>query len=417
MFVVSRTRIPVLHVESILLHILQTPGQVNLASLKKPSRQEIDLARRWSHVRSRGWRKTETEHPGLRVARGELQLRVAEPRFVNTVIESETGIQRRRPRRWWLHSRMTTTDDPLPDLIRALRSRVVADRTRAAKDLGRLGWLAREALPALVRALEDEEGKVREAAAHAIGQMGPEALPTLSSMLTHSDKYVRRNAIWALGKLGPLARASLQDVCRSLKDPDPRTASGAAQALGNMGADGDDAIPYLTEAMRGTNIVLCRLAAKALSQIGPSALATLIAHLQHSDPFVRGESALALGWMGPTARSSVPFLAQLVRGKQSFPLSATPPPTGMLTREAVLGEAEQIENDLDQGSGLVTPTAAPVSEEVATEDTCRVYAAQALGRMGPAAIEAISDLRVAARYGPDPLRQAAKQALRQIQAG
>ena len=80
--------------------------------------------------------------------------------------------------------------------------------------------------------------------------------------------------------------------------PGTRTASGAAQALGNMGADGAEAVPQLAEAMRGTNIVLCRLAAKALSQIGPPALATLIAHLQHADPFVRGESALAIGWMG-----------------------------------------------------------------------------------------------------------------------
>src|SRR5206468_12590259 len=100
----------------------------------------------------------------------------------------------------------------------------------------------------------------------------------------HADKYVRRNAVWALGKLGPVARSALHDLCRSLKDADPRTASGAAQSLGNMGTDGADAIPALTEAMRGTNIVLCRLAAKALSQIGPPALSTLIAHIQHTDP-------------------------------------------------------------------------------------------------------------------------------------
>src|SRR6185312_1843694 len=112
----------------------------------------------------------------------------------------------------------------------------------------------------------------------------------------HSDKYVRRQAVWALGRLGPLARPVLTDLCRSLKDADPRTASGAAQALGCLGTDGAAAVPPLAEAMRGTNIVLCRMAAKALSQIGPPALATLVAHLQHADPFVRGGSALALGW-------------------------------------------------------------------------------------------------------------------------
>src|SRR3954466_5583532 len=64
---------------------------------------------------------------------------------------------------------MTSTDDPLPDLLRTLRSRLPTDRARAARDLGRLGWLARDALPALLGALRDDDAKVREAAAYAGG--------------------------------------------------------------------------------------------------------------------------------------------------------------------------------------------------------------------------------------------------------
>lgn len=299
---------------------------------------------------------------------------------------------------------MTTTDDPLPDLIRALRSRTPTDRLRAARDLGRLGWLAQDALPALIGVLADDDGKVREAAAHAVGQMGPEALPALASMLGHDDKYVRRNAVWALGKLGPLARPVLADLCRALKDTDPRTGSGAAQSLGNMGAEGADGVPALAEAMRGANIVLCRLAAKALSQIGPPALATLIAHLQHADPFVRGESALALGWMGAPAKSAVPFLAQVVRGSLAPTLQDTPPPAGCLGGGIGLGAL----------TGAATPPVPPLPEDATTEDNCRVYAAQALGRIGPAASGAASDLREAARLGSEALRGAAQQAMRLI---
>lgn len=293
-----------------------------------------------------------------------------------------------------------TTDDPLPGLIRALRSKSAVDRLRAAKDLGRLGCLAREALPALVGTLGDDDAKVREAVAQAVGAMGADALPSLRRMLLHDDKYVRRHAVWALGRLGTAARAALGDLCRSLKDADPRTASGAAQALGNMGCEGAGAIPALTEAMRGTNIVLCRLAAKALSQIGPPALATLIAHLQHADPFVRGEAALALGWMGAAARPAVPFLAQLVRGPRSVSLDHTPPP-------AAWGGSPS--------SGAPTPPTAPPADPGSAEETCRVYAAQALGRIGPAAAAALGELRDAARHGHDALRQAAQQAARLIQ--
>jgi HEAT repeat protein len=225
-------------------------------------------------------------------------------------------------------------------------------------------------------------------------------------MLTHADKYVRRNAVWALGKLGPLAKPALGDLTAALRDADPRTASGAAQALGNMTADGADGVPALAEAMRGTNIVLCRLAAKALSQIGPPALATLIAHLQHADPFVRGESAMAIGWMGAVARPAVPFLTQIVRGPRSA-LTRTPPPTAPAGPFGLGGLAD---------SGTITPPQAPPPSPDATvsEEACRVAAAQALGRIGAPAASALPDLQDAIRFGPDALRQAAQQAVRQI---
>ena len=171
------------------------------------------------------------------------------------------------------------------------------------------------------------------------GRWGRTPCPPSVAMLDHQDKYVRRHAVWALGKLGPLARTALPDLCEALRDPDPRTASGAAQALGSMGAEGADAVLALAEAMRGTNIVLCRLASKALSQIGWPALATLIAHLQHADPFVRGEAALALGWMGVPARSAVPFLAAAVRGPHSVS-SRTPAPGALLRRAAHADHAD-----------------------------------------------------------------------------
>lgn len=296
---------------------------------------------------------------------------------------------------------MTTADDPLPALVAALRSADPSDRLKAAKDLGRLGWLAREAMPALVGALADDEQKVRETAAQAIGGMGPDALPALCDILRHEDKYVRRHAVWALAKLGPLARPATPDLCAALNDIDPRTASGAAQALGSMGADGGDAVPALAEAMRGTNIVLCRLAAKALSQIGAPAIATLIAHLQHADPFVRGESALAIGWVGAPARAAVPFLARVVRGGDA--LTRTPPP---LAHTPSPGGAP---------SQTVTPPQIPEPTEQSAEVSCRVFAAQALGRIGSAAAAALPDLRDAADYAPDPVRQAALAAVRQIE--
>ncbi len=312
-----------------------------------------------------------------------------------------------------------TTADPLPDLIRALQTGAVMERLMAAKGLGRLGWLAREALPALAETLKDEDGRVRDASAHAVGAMGPDALPTLSRMLQHSDKYVRRQAVWAMGKLGPLASSVLRDLCDALHDNDPRTACGAAQAIGAMGCDGAEGVPALAEAMRGTNIVLCRLAAKALSQVGTPALSTLMAHLQHSDPFVRGESALAIGWMGPLARPAVPFLAKIVRGRrQNF--TPLPPPVSPSVSPLRSPSSKVWCLDPPEGnermSNVPTPlhNTNPLPEAGTPEECSRVHAAQALGRIGPDAALAIEDLREVMFTGFDALRRTAQVAIRQI---
>jgi hypothetical protein len=45
---------------------------------------------------------------------------------------------------------------------------------------------------------------------------------------------------------------------------------------------------------------------------------------------------------------------------------------------------------------------------------CRVFAAQALGRIGPPASGALVELREVARTASEPLREAAQQAVRQI---
>lgn len=290
---------------------------------------------------------------------------------------------------------MSIADDPMPDLIRTLRSPLPDIRAKAARSLGKLGWLARDALPQLANALADADGGVREAAAQAVGQMGPDALPQLVKMLGHPDKYVRRNAVWALGKLGPMARAAVPDLAAALKDADPRTAAGAAQALGNVGDDAAETIPQLTEAMRGTNVVLCRMAAKALSQIGRPALPALLAHLKHRDPFVRGEAALALGWMGPAAVSGVPTLIEALR------------PTRVV---AWVPDAAPVTVSAPTPATPVTPAQASSTPE----ETSRVYAAQALGRIGANTAAVVAALTQASEDANDQVRHAARAALKQL---
>jgi HEAT repeat protein len=289
---------------------------------------------------------------------------------------------------------MTLASEPLPDLIESTRHRFPATRLRAIKSLGKMGETASTALPALATSLDDPDPKVREAAAAAIGQLGVISVTVLTEMLNHPDKYVRRHAVWGLGKLGPAAASVRHRVCHALKDDDPRTATGAAQALGAMGEAAADAVPALAEAMRGANIVLCRLAAKALSQIGRPALTTLINHLRHTDPFIRGEAAVALGWMGAKASAAVALLVELLDRPADETFSGVPmpglagtPPTGVAPK----------------------PNDAPSSL-----DAARANAAQALGRIGPVAVSALESLQVALSDPVDAVRAAAELSLKQI---
>lgn len=285
---------------------------------------------------------------------------------------------------------MSMADNPLPDLIRGLKSPIADQRLRCARAVGRLGPSARETVPVLMAVVHDPDASVREAAAQAIGLMGAEFLPQLVQLLHHNDKYVRRHAVWALGKFGPKARPALPDLCEALRDTDPRTATGAAQSLGCIGEDAADAVPALMEAMRGTNIVLCRLAAKALSQIGTPALASLVAHLRDRDPFVRGEAALAVGWIGADAAGAIPGLIEIITSRQPI-----------ASRAAI--------SDSRTPVTAVAPTPPPNPED----NSC-IYAVQALGRIGPAAVAAVPVLLQVCHEPHEQLRQSATLSLRQI---
>jgi HEAT repeat protein len=63
----------------------------------------------------------------------------------------------------------------VPELIKALRNNEPKLRYQAAQVLGRIGPEAEVAVPALVRAMEDPEPGVQKAAARALGQIGTEA--------------------------------------------------------------------------------------------------------------------------------------------------------------------------------------------------------------------------------------------------
>ena len=63
---------------------------------------------------------------------------------------------------------------------------------------------AKDAVPALIQALQDQDSNVRNNAARALGSIGEgavDAVPALIQLLKDQDEWVRINAAWALEEI------------------------------------------------------------------------------------------------------------------------------------------------------------------------------------------------------------------------
>lgn len=109
--------------------------------------------------------------------------------------------------------------DPLPDLLKALRSSNWRHRYRAADLLGMMGAQAASAVPDLIQLTKDKRSAVRASAALALGNIGPaadSAVPALQKCLDDRQSDVRYSAAVALGRMGsPAADRAFQRHVRS----------------------------------------------------------------------------------------------------------------------------------------------------------------------------------------------------------
>jgi HEAT repeat protein len=92
----------------------------------------------------------------------------------------------------------------------------------------------REAIPALINALEDSDGEVRSWAAQALGEVGPDAkdaVPALLKLITDSEEGCRNSSCIALAHIGPPAKDALPALRKALKDPSKDVRQFAKRAI------------------------------------------------------------------------------------------------------------------------------------------------------------------------------------------
>ncbi len=197
----------------------------------------------------------------------------------------------------------------------------------------------------------------------------------------------------------PSVSPLVQGLVHSLAAPDAATRWRAAEALGNLGAEAQPAVPALTGVLRDRSPDVRWRAAEALGKIGADAVSSVpsvAALLDDTDDLVRGEAAKALGRFGSAAGPAVPALSSGLRH-----------PEVAFRREvakalAKIGPAAQ---------GAVPALTAALADK---DKFVRMECARALGNIGPPARSAVTALTSASRDSELLVARQAQEALKKV---
>ena len=139
-----------------------------------------------------------------------------------------------------------TGKKPIAALAKALLSDTdLSNRVTAADSLAEIGPAAKDAVPALIKALRSEDRNTRISAAYALQKIGPaaeSAVPALIEAL--KDDAIRVDAVSALGAIGPGAKQAVPALLAATKvDPMPKYVA----TFGRIGPGAKAAVPFLLE--------------------------------------------------------------------------------------------------------------------------------------------------------------------------
>lgn len=275
----------------------------------------------------------------------------------------------------------------LRDLISQLSLPDTHLRQRAAARLGQMGVRAASAVSTLVKALEDEDERVRLHASVALAEIGVDAVPALVNAFKKDNKEVRSGAAFALERMGTTAIPALVEA---LELEDSEVLSGTAFALERMGTS---AIPALVEALKKGDNNVRVLTSIVLGRIGGSAVGDLVEAFQQGNAAVRHHAANALGSMGAEAKEAVPAFEAALQDRNKE------------VRSSAVFVLERI------GAAAVPA----LQQALGHEDwLVRRSAADALGRIGTEAKATIPELESACGDRDKYVREAAEEALRLI---
>jgi HEAT repeat protein len=207
---------------------------------------------------------------------------------------------------------LTTTDDS--------RTRVITIDEIATRRRGGI-----EALEPLVKALADEEPRVRWHAARAIGLLGPgavSAIPALANLLADEDPITVTQAAAAIGHIrgedsraeipaaeAAIYEATVEPLVATLVHPDPRARRAAVRSLRQVSTSKRELLAVIRQQLADADPVAVMPALHTLADMGEEAVPFLVEAL--ADPKSRFWAEVVLTEIGPAAAAAAEPLAKL----------------------------------------------------------------------------------------------------------
>jgi len=275
-------------------------------------------------------------------------------------------------------------------------------RAAAAGSLGQLGSRSGASVTDLIRVLGDEDDSVRDAASGALARMGREAVPGLVRALQNGNPIFLQAVVDTLGRIGPAAEPGLSEAL--LDESTPDIARGyAALALAQIADRDESVIETLTRALEDPSPDVRRSAAEALGHAGALANAASaklieIAIDSRESVLVREFAISALAKIAPDDAAVQKALVYAVSDGNAR------------IYEAAVGALLTIDRRRQGAPGTDSRIAQLISEV----DAGSIAAAEALGLIGNDAEAAVPSLIRALESGDSQMRSTALVALERI---
>lgn len=301
-------------------------------------------------------------------------------------------------------------DAPLKDLIEGLTSTDFSTSIRAVDFIGDRGEEAQDAVPALVKSLDNSH--LRESTLHALKNIGPhaaEAIPALFKTLTaYPDQPATR---WlAAQALASIGEAAIPVLTKGAGSEKLFERIWCHAALAKVEGPESKHLLVLSESMASKDKAISLEAVNGLTMVGADAKSVIpqIIAAMDSPTTPKTDLAVLLAQMGKDAAPAIPQLTNLLdhpvamtRQRAAYALSriggdrlgpAVPGLIRMLTAEEAYVR-EMAANTLGTAGPVAEKSIASLIDLLRDRDEhCRAEAAKALGEIAPTDPKVVSVL-------------------------